>query len=79
MQGSMHCNGQKNAVHRSVPSRAAKDLAGIQTTVVEDSTDFVTHAPAPMMAPSPIRRGDSAVPLIIKAPVPMCTRAPTCT
>jgi hypothetical protein len=45
-------------------------FAGTPTTVVLGSTERVTHAPAPMTAPSPIVSGSDWLPLMMTAPVP---------
>jgi hypothetical protein len=54
-------------------------LAGTPTTFAPCGIDFVTQAPAPMIASSPIVIGSDAVPLIITTPVPMKTLLPICT
>lgn len=46
-------------------------LAGLPKTVVKGSMFFVTTAPIPAKAPSPIIIGRSGVPSLIIAPEPM--------
>src|SRR5690242_18278245 len=62
-----------------VSGRGGRGFAGTPTAVRPAGTDFVTHAPAPITLPSPIRRGLSAVPLMITAPVPIDTSSPITT
>ncbi len=53
-----------------LPYLFIRGFAGTPPRVSPGGTDFVTHAPAPITASSPIVRGFSSVPLIITAPVP---------